>query len=500
MKKVIFVIATVAVSAFVSCQKEETANSQADKEPIVFTAGISSTDAKTTIEIDGDVAKLNWETSDKVTIKDADGHTAVYKVSEGAGTHVAKLVYESGDILSEPSTYTATLGKAPSTTQTYSASGSVPIYMKAPATTKPDDLRFEAQCGVLKFNLKDADHKVSSIIVSDGSTKYTLKCNPAVSITTATDFFIAVPAGTYTSLTVYDGTGYVAYKTPSLPVAANHVKPAKSSNLGFDIEGALSGRFTSASGRTVRFSKGNLQYQASTKKWRFAASQQTVIGNKAGNTTASSDRPTSENWIDLYRYGTSGYNNKYPYMVSGTESTYPNASLDANTDWGRYNAISNGGSVTKLWRTLSSTEWGYILNNRSAATRYIKATVNDKACVLLFPDTYTHPSGYPALTNKNKATVKCSSTSFTTAQFTEMEKRGVVCLPATGYQDDGQTSVLEIGNGWGNYWTATKSGTDYKPYYFYFQGDQTAENSMSNKGADANAAFGFAVRLVTTVN
>ena len=497
MKKIFFIVAAVAMSALVSCQKTKIESSQADIEPLVFTAGISNT--KTTIAIDGDEAKLNWETTDKVVIKDAESHEAIYKVSDGAGTPIATLVYESGDILSVPSTYTATLGQAPATTQSYSANSSVPVYMEAPATSDPDGLSFEAKCGVLKFNLKDASHNVSRIIVSDGSNKYTLECSPAVSITSASDFFIAVPAGTYTSLTVYDGTGYVAIKTPSLTVVANHVKPAKSANLGFDIEGALSGIFSASATQTVRFSKGNLQYQASTKTWRFAATQQTVIGNKAGNTT-STNRESSSSWIDLYRYGTSGYNKKYPYMVSATESTYPNANLNENTDWGRYNAISNGGNVTKLWRTLTSTQWGYILNSRSATTRYIKATVNGKKCLLLFPDTYTHPSGYPSLTNKNKATVLASATSFTAEQFAEMEKLGVVCLPATGYQDDGATAVKESGNGWGNYWTATKSGTNYKPYYFYFQGNQDASNSMSYQGADANAAFGFAVRLVTYTN
>ncbi|MCQ2118035.1 MAG: hypothetical protein MJY76_07870 [Bacteroidales bacterium] len=477
---------------------EEVGQAQGNGSPVVFTAGISGT--KTTINIEGNVAKLCWETTDKVNIEDAEGHKAVYKVSDGAGTSVATLVYESGDILSEPSTYTATLGQAPAQTQTYSASNSVPVYMEAPATTNPKGLVFDAKCGVLKFNFTDASHKVSSIIVSDGTNKYTLKCDPAVSITSAKDFFIAVPAGTYTSLTVYDGKGYVATKTPTLAVAVNHVKPAKSANMGFDIEGVLNGIFTvDNDGTTMRFSKGNLQYQASTKTWRFAATQQTVIGNKAGNTTSdSTSRKSSTSWIDLFRYGTSGYNGKNPYMINATESKYPNASLTSNTDWGRYNAISNGGSNKGLWRTLTSAQWGYILTNTSrTSTRYIKATVNGKACVLLFPDTYTHPSGYPALTNKNKATVKCSATSFTSAQFAEMEKRGVVCLPATGYQNDGETAVIEIGNGWANYWTASKSGANYKPYYFYFQGDQDTDTSMSYQGSDANAAFGFAVRLVT---
>lgn len=500
MKKVLFILEAIVLLAFASCQKyDETEGIGQTTENVgpVFTAGISGT--KTTIDIDGDIAKIYWESTDKVNIKDADGHSAVYKVSAGVGTSVATLVYESGSVLSEPSTYTATFGQAPSKTQNYSADKSVPLYMEAPATTDPNGLSFDAKCGVLKFSLKDASHKVSSIIVSDGTDEYTLKCNPGVSIASATDFFIAVPAGTYTKLTVYDEAGNVATKTPTLAVAVNHVKPAKSENLGFDIEGALSGVFSASATQTVRFSKGNLQYQASTNTWRFAETQQTVIGNKAGNTTASSDRSTSTSWIDLYRYGTSGYNKKYPYMVSATESTYPNANLNANTDWGRYNTISNGGNVKGLWRTLTKDEWTYILNTRSADPRYIKATVNSTPCLILFPDTYYHPSGYPKLTNKNKANVKCSATNFTTEQFAEMEKLGAVCLPATGYQDDGKTAVSHFDDGWANYWTATKSGTDYKPYYLYFQGNQAETNSMSTSGNDANAAFGFAVRLVVEV-
>ena len=36
------------------------------------------------------------------------------------------------------------------------------------------------------------------------------------------------------------------------------------------IEGSLSGVFSVGNGKQVRFSQGNLQYQASTDTWRFA--------------------------------------------------------------------------------------------------------------------------------------------------------------------------------------------------------------------------------------
>ena len=67
-------------------------------------------------------------------------------------------------------------------------------------------------------------------------------------------------------------------------------------------EGALSGDFSVSETEKVRFSKGNLQYQASTNTWRFAENQWDYIGE--GNTNASA---SYEGWIDLFSWGTSGY-------------------------------------------------------------------------------------------------------------------------------------------------------------------------------------------------
>ena len=73
----------------------------------------------------------------------------------------------------------------------------------------------------------------------------------------------------------------------------------------------------------MRFSKGNLQFNAvqGTHKradgtyaqgtWRFAEHQYDYIGQSNDNRSA-----TYPEWIDLFCWGTSGYNNKYPYMTS----------------------------------------------------------------------------------------------------------------------------------------------------------------------------------------
>ena len=144
-------------------------------------------------------------------------------------------------------------------------------------------------------------------------------------------------------------------------------------------EGALPGMFSVAPDRTVNFSQGNLQYQASTNTWRFAENQWNQVGGnylglelgnvyengvKCDNRLASS---TYSGWIDMFCWGTSGWDcgNVYyqPYDIIEEGTGHEGAligppgqfSLDgayANSDWGVYNAISNGGNQPGLWRRM----------------------------------------------------------------------------------------------------------------------------------------------------
>ena len=117
--------------------------------------------------------------------------------------------------------------------------------------------------------------------------------------------------------------------------------------------GAINGVFSVSSSKKVNFSQGNLQYQASTRTWRFAEHQWDITG--------SENSKISENysgWIDLFGWGTSGYNGKNPWMTSTESTNYGNGYNDiagTNYDWGVYNTISNGGG--KRWRTLTGDEW-----------------------------------------------------------------------------------------------------------------------------------------------
>ena len=206
--------------------------------------------------------------------------------------------------------------------------------------------------------------------------------------------------------------------------------------------GQLKGAFTvNGAGKRVWFSRGNLQYQASTDTWRFAENQYDYIGNAAGNNTAAGSRDTQSAWIDLFGWGTA--NN--PTITTGN-STF--------TDWG-INAISNGGNTGNLWRTLTKDEWEYLLKSRPTASekRYAWATVNGIKGVILFPDDWA--------TDFTPGTIVSLSD-----WVNNYEAKGTVFLPAAGYRSG--TTVSSAG-GCCYYWFNAKDGSG-NAYRYYSTG------------------------------
>ena len=227
-------------------------------------------------------------------------------------------------------------------------------------------------------------------------------------------------------------------------------------------EGAVDGVYSVGPGKKVYFSKGNLQYQASTGKWRFAENQYDCIGNANSNISSS-----YSGWIDLFGWGTSGYNNKYPYMTSTSSTDYGNGNNDiagTNYDWGVYNKISNGGNTANTWRTLTNDEWVYVFNTRSTSSgiRYAKACVNSQNGVILLPDDWN--TSYYSLSSTNNTSASFTSNTISASQWTTLEQRGAVFLPAAGYRYG--TSVDYVGS-IGSYWSASYNGED-RAYYVDF--------------------------------
>ena len=207
-------------------------------------------------------------------------------------------------------------------------------------------------------------------------------------------------------------------------------------------EGVLPGLFSTKEGKQVRFSKGNLQYQATTKTWRFAERQYDIIGKD--NEKISE---TYSGWIDLFGWATSGYDhgavNWQPW--SGNKDTQSNAlhyaygkasynlfDQTGKADWG-YNAISNGGNKGQQWRTLRKEEWMYLLfvRNTASGVRFVRATVNNVQGMVVLPDTWKVTTYQ--LNSVNDANAPYSSNVISRNDFQAvLEPAGAVFLPVAG--------------------------------------------------------------------
>ena len=215
--------------------------------------------------------------------------------------------------------------------------------------------------------------------------------------------------------------------------------------------GKIDAKFSVSANKQVYFSKGNLQYQASTKTWRFAENQYDMIGADNENISSS-----NTGWIDLFGFGTSGYGDSHPYN-SGQYDSYPynNGQIsETNYDWGYYNKISNGGGQTGLWRTLTGDEWTYLFSSRTNAENlYGAAQVNGVSGVVVLPDDWTLPEGV-SFTKGFNGTSLYELNVYSTADWAKMEENGAVFLPAVGYRLG--TTVNDAGDA-GYYWSAIVS-------------------------------------------
>ena len=226
-----------------------------------------------------------------------------------------------------------------------------------------------------------------------------------------------------------------------------------SDKVGIVPEGALPKLFSVGEGKQVLFSKGNLQYQATTKTWRFAEHQYDVIGKD--NEKISETYP---GWIDLFGWATSGYDhgavNYQPW--SGNKDTKSNAlhwaygdvsynlyDETGRADWG-YNAISNGGNQEGQWRTPRKEEWMYLLfvRNTASGVRFVKAVVNGVNGLVLLPDQWQ--AATYQLNSVNMAKMNYTNNVISLADWQQvLEPAGAVFLPVGGARTiDG---IFEIG-------------------------------------------------------
>ena len=256
-------------------------------------------------------------------------------------------------------------------------------------------------------------------------------------------------------------------------------------------EGSLYGLFSVSDSNQVRFSKGNLQYQATTNIWRFAENQFDIIGAENSNIS-----PSYDGWIDLFGWATSGYNESMPYQTSTNPSDYGivcESIASTNYDWGVFNKISNGGNTSGMWRLLTPNEWGYILNFRENASKLFGVgCVNNVNGLILLPDSCIIPDGITfraAVASDSGSELYSLVNNFNLDEWHSLESIGAVFIPAAGARLIKR--VMSVGIG-GYYWTDTTFEYDtINVYCMGFDSSRAVWEGLSNR------TNGRSVRLVT---
>ena len=254
------------------------------------------------------------------------------------------------------------------------------------------------------------------------------------------------------------------------------------------VKGCLPFTFSVSETKKIYFSQGNLQYKANTNMWRFAEHQYDMIGANNKNISSS-----YSGWIDLFGWGTSGYNSKNPYMTSTNSNDYPTTIYGTNYDWGIYNKIYNGGNQAGLWRTITFVEWEYLIYERSnASIRYGVATVNNVNGLVLLPDDWIQPSDliFTSCGSSDYNARDYKMNNYTLSDWEKMETNGAVFLPAAGIR--GSNGNIVYGSE-GYYWSSTIQATGYS-YDLFFN-----SHGVFLRGGDYHRPYGQSVRLVRDV-
>lgn len=252
-------------------------------------------------------------------------------------------------------------------------------------------------------------------------------------------------------------------------------------NLSFD----LVGEFSVASDKTVHFSRGNLwahvasgpvnDYIYIADKWGFFKNQwdystQPLV---VGNTISHFGWVGESSGYDSYGLCTDAMSNN---TYSGSNRIYYGSSStdELKTEWGEISGLI--AACGDGWFTLNADQWNYLCKERATGgsvagtsnVRYTLATIRTDVSgvngMILFPDGESFAaSEFSTVGTFNAAsawTTKC-----TAAQWTALEAKGCVFLPASG----SYRGAVSGGNAesYGFYWSCTLD-SDYYAYYLSF--------------------------------
>ena len=234
--------------------------------------------------------------------------------------------------------------------------------------------------------------------------------------------------------------------------------------------------FSVSATKQVYFSGGNLRatYTDSGYTWGFAPAQYEIVGgrimNSDGEDTSKAltgnntiDSQTEGAVVDLFGWSTDEEGSNWGIRTSTENADYSGSFKDWGTVVPPYN-----------WRTLSSSEWSYLVGGRGSSDKFVRSGVSVAGignCFVIAPD-------------GNETSI---SASYSEYEWAEAEKAGFLCLPAACYRYGNYLYADNFLSENGNYWSSTKYsvGSSNRAWCFKFP-------SMNFLGCDK----GLSVRLV----
>jgi len=193
-------------------------------------------------------------------------------------------------------------------------------------------------------------------------------------------------------------------------------------------EQCLPGCFSVGDGKSVFFSKGNLQYRPMDGSWRVAPQQYHSCFEVNGETVVGenySEWMGEDKWTDLFLWGA--------FMEGGSPGlTTKNDDYDVPVgDDGRMKGVCAYGAE---WNILDLDEWRYLLEERpDALQKRGAALVGGILGWVILPDDWSTPEGVSPFVGQYKVKYqKDIPNNYTLDEWQKMESVGAVFLPETG--------------------------------------------------------------------
>ena len=567
-------LALAGLMTMVSCRKPVVGFTNGESRTVTISAVTESGSGSKTA-IDG--LNVKWSEKDQIKMNaesvliledECIGSTMGRFTGEVKGNGPYRIGYPAGKTTYDGETLKLNIPAS----WAYDADMKEIVPMAAYAEKVGDDVQFRNAVNMLKLQLKgvgddDNANKLKRIVLTSASSN--LSGDIRVTFEGTTPTFNAITDGedVGNTMTVSFGDGLQLGNTvqcvyiPLAKIAADEVltvrficavgemKGKVTATADFDAVNNMldSGEVevkavpvfsVDASGTTVEFAPGNLQYLGKsdgTGTWRFAEHQWDYMGDGLNTTTGYKGNVDlsslgystyntgsgSEAARDLFGWGCTGYQderkeshtnwyqtNYQPYSTStssvsggsginyyGYGPDYYDASkyglsVENKSDWG---CLAIGSDPEGTWRTLSKDEWAYLLNTsgassgaRTDANRFAKAMVNGVVGLLIFPDGYTGTASGDGIAAVNNKSASYPSNSIPTGTWASMESAGVVFLPAAGNRNG--ASLYAVGS-LGDYWSSSCYSSSYAYLMDFHSGNVNPQNI-------SDRCLGFSVRLV----